>query len=177
MDIKKLKTFSESYYHDKDIMHNLWHIELVHKWVDRIIAMSNYCVDYEIILCALYFHGFIYKDEQETRRWLSEQGVLADRAEIIIRVAWESQRSGEPETIEGKILHDAHVLEGGVAYQIVKTLITGSVRGQTLTETIEYMKKNVIDKNRCFLPETIGLCRKMNEYSKEFIREIEQGIN
>lgn len=30
-----------------------------------------------------------------------------------IKIAWESQRSEIPETIEGKILHDAYVLEGG----------------------------------------------------------------
>jgi len=38
--------------------------------------------------------------------------------------------------MEGKILHDAHMIEGGKIYLIVKSLITGSVRGQTLEQTI-----------------------------------------
>ncbi len=33
-------------------------------------------------------------------------------------------------------MHDAHVLEGGKTYLIVKTLITGSVRGQSLVDTL-----------------------------------------
>lgn len=35
------------------------------------------------------------------------------------------QRGEVPETIEGKLLHDAHVPEGGEVCTVVKTLITG----------------------------------------------------
>lgn len=49
-------------------------------------------------------------------------------------------------------MHDAHVLEGGKAYLIVKTLITGSVRGQSLVETLDFMERNVLNnKNRLHL--------------------------
>ena len=77
-------------------------------------------------------------------------------------------RSEVPETLEGKILHDAHVLEGGKPYLVVKTLITGSVRGQSLLDTLKYMEGNVLDKNSCYLPETIPLCEEMNEYTNRF---------
>lgn len=30
--------FAEPYYTDKDIMHNMWHIELVKKMVNKILA-------------------------------------------------------------------------------------------------------------------------------------------
>ena len=51
--------FAEPYYADKDIMHNMWHIELVKKMVSRILAGSSYSVDEECLLLATYFHGFI----------------------------------------------------------------------------------------------------------------------
>ncbi len=174
MDIQKLKEFSAPYYRDKDIMHNLWHIELVGKWIDKIIRLGNYKVDSEAITYALYFHGFIYSDEEKIRQWLTENHVCG--IDKILKISWESQRPEVPETLEGKILHDAHVLEGGKTYMVVKTLITGSVRGQSLSETVQYLKEHVIDHNHCYLPETIELCDEMNEYAKTFVDELEKGI-
>lgn len=176
MNIEALKEFSYPYYRDKDIMHNMWHIELTERWVKRILDLGGYEVDEECLTYALYFHGFIWSDEAEIVRWLAGQGVEQERIERIVKIAWESQRSEIPETMEGKILHDAHVLEGGKTYLVVKTLITGSVRGQSLTDTIEYMKNNVLDKNRCYLPETAALCAEMNEYARRFVEELEAGI-
>lgn len=74
-----------------------------------------------------------------------------DEIQKIVMIAWESQRPEVPKTFEGKVLHDAHVLEGGKTYADVKTLITGSVRGQSLLETLDYMKNNVVDKNVCYI--------------------------
>lgn len=168
--------FVEPYYVDKDIMHNMWHIELVKKMVNKIIAGSSYNVDEECLLLATYFHGFIYKDEEIIKQWMREQDY--DEAVIAktVQIAWESQRSEIPKTLEGKILHDAHVLEGGKTYLIVKTLITGSVRGQALLDTIKYMEGQVLDKNSCYLPETIPLCEEMNEYTNRFFEELTEGI-
>lgn len=168
--------FCTPYYAGKDIMHNMWHIELVKKMVDKIIAIGNYKVDQEQLLFATYFHGFIYTDEECIRSWMMEQGCNEAFISQVIRVAWESQRSEIPETLEGKILHDAHVLEGGKTYLIVKTLITGSVRGQSLSKTLQYMKDNVIDKNTCYLPETIPLCNEMNKYTDQFFIDLSEGI-
>ena len=55
----ELLEFVKPYYADKDIMHNMWHIELVQKMVDRILSDSNYSVDEECLKLAIYFHGFI----------------------------------------------------------------------------------------------------------------------
>ena len=62
---KALLKFVEPYYIDKDIMHNMWHIELVKKMVNKILAMGSYCVDEECLTLASYFHGFIYRDEDK----------------------------------------------------------------------------------------------------------------
>ncbi len=162
------------YYENKDIMHNMWHIDLVEKWVRKIIKIGGYNVDEQSLYYALYFHGFVYSDENAVRQWLSTHKI--ENSEKIIKIAWESQRPEKPQTLEGKILHDAHVLEGGKTYMVVKTLITGSVRGQSLLQTLDYLKNKVIDANICYLPETIGFCDEMNEYAKNFLRDIESGI-
>ena len=176
IDMTALKAFSEPYYIDKDIMHNMWHIELVQRMIERILSLGIYEINKEHLLLALYFHGFIYRDEEKICHWLQEQGYSAKDIEAVVKIAWESHRSEVPETLEGKILHDAHVLEGGKTYCMVKTLITGSARGQSLEQTLDFMEQHVLGANHCYLPETIPLCEEMNAYTEEFYREIRQGI-
>lgn len=168
--------FAEPHYANKDIMHDMWHIKLVQKMVNRILSVGRYNVDRECLLLATYFHGFIYKNEADIKQWLTAQQYSNEMISKIIKISWESQRSEIPETLEGKILHDAHVLEGGKAYLIVKTLVTGSVRRQSLIDTLKYMEQNVLDKNKCYLPETIPLCEEMNKYTDRFFRDLMDGI-
>ena len=177
MENKKVIEFVKPYYENKDIMHNMWHMELVKKKIDEVISISNYKINYEYLILAMYFHGFIYSDEKKIRNWLKENKYDDNEIDKIVKIAWESQRNEIPETIEGKILHDAHVLEGGKTYLMVKTLITGSVRGQTLKETLEYMNKSVLNKNKCYLPETLKLCEEMNNYTNNFYEQIIIDIN
>ena len=172
----ELIAFAEPYYADRDIMHNMWHIDLVRKMVDKIVSIGHYEVNYELLLLATYFHGFIYKDEEQIKAWMSDHGYHNEFIEQTLRVAWESQRGEIPETLEGKILHDAHVLEGGKTYLIVKSLITGSVRGQTLPNTLKYIKDNVLEKNSCYLAETIPLCDEMNRFASEFYHTLIRDI-
>lgn len=171
-----LLEFVKPYYVDKDIMHNMWHIELVQKMVNRILSHCDYIIDEECLKLATYFHGFVYKDEEKIQQWMLDQNYNTETISKTIKIAWESQRSETPETIEGKILHDAHILEGGKTYLIVKTLITGSVRGQSLIETLDYMEKNVLNQNNCYLPETISLCDEMNNYTNKFFNDLKEGI-
>ncbi len=173
---KALLEFVEPYYADKDIMHNMWHIELVQKMVSKILSNCNYTVDEECLKLATYFHGFIYMDEEKIMQWMIAQNYDEEKISKTIQIAWESQRIEIPETIEGKILHDAHVLEGGKTYQVVKTLITGSVRGQSLIDTLNFMEKNVLNQNKCYLPETILLCEDMNNFTNSFFADLKDGI-
>jgi uncharacterized protein len=176
MNKEKLIDFVTPYYANKDIMHNMWHIELVLKYVDRILKICHYNVDYDSLLYAAYFHGFIYSNESEIIGWLRFQNIDENKIQFIITVANESQRPEIPQTLEGKILHDAHVLEGGKQYSVVKCLITGSARGQTLSQTIDYIEKFIIDNNKCYLPETIPLCEESNEYLRTFIQTLKEDI-
>ena len=171
-----LLEFVKPYYTDKDIMHNMWHIELVEKMIGRILSQCNYTVDKECLKLATYFHGFIYSDEKRIRQWMLKQNYNDEKISKTIKIAWESQRSEIPETIEGKILHDAHILEGGKTYLVVKTLITGSIRGQTLLDTLDFMEKNVLNQSKCYLPETISLCEEMNNFTNSFFADLKDGI-
>lgn len=168
--------FIEPYYEGKDIMHNMWHIELVERQMKKVIELGKYSINYEHLYLALGFHGFIYREEQKIKEWLHIQGYSDEAIENIIKISWESQRPEIPETLEGKILHDAHVLEGGKTYTVVKTLITGSVRGQSLEETLDFLKKNVLGVNKCYLPETIKLCDEMNAFTADFYNQLVEGI-
>ena len=176
MDKTVLVEFVKPYYADKDIMHNMWHIELVEKMVEKIIKAGDYRVDKESLCLATYFHGFIYREEDTIVQWLKDNGYCDEKIRKVIQIAWESQRREIPETLEGKILHDAHVLEGGKTYLVVKTLITGSVRGQSLPETLDYMERNVLGKNTCYLPETISLCGEMNQFAEAFYEALREAI-
>ena len=86
---KVILDFVKPYYENKDIMHNMWHIELVKKKIDEIISMSNYDINYEYLILAMYFHGFIYSDEEKIRDWLSERGYNNSEIDRIGNIAWE----------------------------------------------------------------------------------------
>ncbi len=89
----------------------------------------------------------------------------------------ESHKEAEPKTIEGKILHDAHLIEGGKTFMIVKSLITGALRGQTLQETIEYIEKNLLGKFRCYLPEAQKLYKEKEKFTQEFLKELKTSLS
>jgi len=68
------------------------------------------------------------------------------------------------------------MIEGGKTYLIVKSLITGSVRGQTLEETIKYIEDNILDKGICYLPEAKKIYCQQQQFSKDFIIELKKGL-
>jgi uncharacterized protein len=125
---------------------------------------------------ACYFHGFIYNEEDAIRNYLIQQGLESDKIEKIIQVSWESQAEQVPQTIEGKLLHDAHLIEGGKTFLVVKSLCTGTARGQTLEKTMEYMEKHIIGKRSCCLPEAVAVYKEMEDYAKQFILELKAGL-
>ncbi len=176
LSMNEIKAFVSPYYESKDIMHDLSHIERVLKAVKKLVKRYEDEVDKELIIYAAYFHGFIYKDEKKIMDWLNSKGISENKMKKIIQVAWESQKEEVPKSLEGKILHDAHMIEGGKTFLIVKSLITGSVRGQTLNETIEYIQRNILDKGKCYLPEAREIYNEQQSFAKDFIKDLMEGI-
>ncbi|WBW97503.1 hypothetical protein [Oceanirhabdus sp. W0125-5] len=176
VNINNLIDFVKPYYENKDIMHNLSHIDRVLKYVEKLLKVGNHKADKDILTYSAYFHGFIYNSEQMIIDWLKTQEISTDMVKKIITVAWESQKDEEAMTLEGKILHDAHMIEGGKTYLIVKSLITGSVRGQTLEQTIKYVEDNILGKGVCYLPEAQDIYSQQQKFAKEFIYDLKDGL-
>jgi len=176
VNMDNLIDFVKPYYESKDIMHDLSHINRVLIYVEKLLKAGNYEVDIDIIKYAAYFHGFIYNSEKSIIRWLEIQKIEKKKIEKIINTAWESQKDEAAQSLEGKILHDAHMIEGGKTYLIVKSLITGSVRGQTLGQTIKYVENNILDKGICYLPEAQKIYYQQQEFAKGFITDLKEGL-
>lgn len=176
VDQTELISFVTPFYETKDIMHDLTHVERVIKAARDLYRPYAHQVSWDVIELAAHFHGFIYSHEDLIRKWLLDQGLASDQAEQIIRVAWESQKPEAPETLEGKILHDAHMIEGGKTFLIVKSLITGAVRGQTLDETIRYIENNILDQGTCYLGEAKTIYSIQQDFAKGFIADLKSGL-
>lgn len=134
-----VEEFVRKDYEAKDIMHDLSHIRRVLRIAQKLA--QDYNCDSELLMLGAYFHGIVYDKEHDISEFLNDKSVSKDRAEKAIQIARESQKESEPETIEGTILHDAHLIEGGKTFLVVKSLITGTIRGQTLEQTISFVEK------------------------------------
>ena len=145
-----IETFCRPYYQARDSMHDWTHIERVRLAVRKLISQVEVIVDEFVLEAALAFHGFIYLDEVGIREYLAALEIAQEKIDKIVEVAWESQKEERPLTVEGNILHDAHLLEGGEYFEIVKSLITGSLRGQSLKETLQYIKDHLLYKGECY---------------------------
>lgn len=172
INIENLKEFARPYYVKEDIMHNLCHIGRVLKSVEKLLENGKYDVDMDTVIWAAYFHGFIYNSEDDIVQWLKTQEVSEDKINKIVSVAWETLEDKVPVTLEGKVLHDAHMTEGAKTYLVVKSLITGCSKGQVLEETIGYMEDNILDKGTCYLPEAQEFYTEQQNYAKEFVQNL-----
>lgn len=67
-------------------------------------------------------------------------------------------------------------MEGGKVYFITKCLVTGTLRGQTLLETIAYVEENVLHNGDCYLPETKPIWEDANKFAETYIKELKEEI-
>lgn len=167
--IKKVKAFVTPLYDRKDELHGVGHIERLLK-AGRVLAQKH-TIDQELLEVAAWIHGVVWSHEAEIMKLLRSLGISPTRAKEIIRTAWESQKDKRPASIEGRILHDAHLLEGGISFLVTKTLVVGTTRGQDLRTTLQYLQKNVLGKFKCYLPETRKSFREKERYARTFLRD------
>ena len=118
--IEEVEEFVRRDYAEKDIMHGLDHIKRILKAARKLAEHHNY--DSQMLTLGAYFHGVIYKKETEIREFLKKKGFSESETEKVVKIAWESQKDFEPETAEGLILHDAHLIEGGKTFLITKSI-------------------------------------------------------
>ena len=41
---------------------------------------------------------------------------------------------------------------------------------------LDFMENNVLNQNKCYLPETIPLCEEMSQYTNQFFNDLKDGI-
>ncbi|UUZ81129.1 hypothetical protein LJK88_41515 [Paenibacillus sp. P26] len=176
VNIEELVAFVRPFYSDKDIMHDLSHIERMLQSAKKLLKHYPEITDMDSIIYGCYFHGFIYLREDLIRDYLMKKGMEAEIIEKIVQISWESQKEEAPETLEGKLLHDAHMVEGGKTYLIVKALCTGTARGQSLEQTLDYMESRVLGKGQCCLPEAQTIYAEMQQFAGAFIQDLREGL-
>ncbi len=167
--VKEVEAFVQSGDANRDIMDNLAHIHRLHN-LGREIA-SHYEHDPQLLELGAYFHGTIASKEAEIRQFL-EGKLQPDEIDRVIQVAWESQKNSQAGTIEGKILHDAHLLEGGKTFMITKSLVTGTARAQSLEETLHYLEHHILGKFKCYLPESQRQYAEKEAYTRLFLQDL-----
>ncbi|ANQ54681.1 MULTISPECIES: hypothetical protein [Thermosipho] len=58
----------------------------------------------------------------------------------------------------------------------MKSLIAGTLRGQVLEETIEYIEKNILGKFKPYLSETQNLYIDKEEFARKFLKELKENL-
>lgn len=171
---KKLIEFTKNYYESKDLIHNHNHIERVLKMVNNLKNFIDEEYNEEILVYAAYFHGCIKNNEIEVREWLLKEEI--EDTEQIILIAKESLKENEAQSIEGKLLHDAHMIEGGKYFLLIKSLITGSLREQSLEETMNYFENHVLNNGECYIPEAQELLQEARKEAMKVLKDIKKYI-
>ena len=170
----KIIEFCNPFYDSKDVMHNMSH---VYRVIDKAGELSKkYEVDFEEIEIGLYFHGVIKQKKKEIWLQLENFGFSNEKIDRIIRISEASHKEDEPKSLEEKIVHDSHILEGEKYFQIIKSIVTGTARNQTLEKTIEYFKNNIMGRFNCYLPESKAILEEKEKKSKEVIEDIEKSL-
>jgi len=170
----EIEEFVRPDYADRDIMHNLEHIRRVQDLAHQIGEGHNY--DSYLLMLGIYLHGIVYYKEDEIREFLQSKQLAQELIDRAIQIAWESQTDSTPQSIEGMLLHDAHLLEGGRTFIIVKSLVTGTARKQSLEETISFIEQKVLGQFKCYLPEAQKLYEQKEAFAQEFVRDLRRNL-
>jgi uncharacterized protein len=143
----------EPLYAKKDPAHGLGHIRRVH--AKALIFSRKREADRAVLSLGAALHGVVGDSKPQAEQLLLMDGVPADLLDKGIRTAIESQTYSIPESMEGKILHDAHLCEGGDDFLVVKCLSVASFRGYPIADTYVWVKDKIIGNRsrRCCLPE------------------------
>jgi len=178
--IEEIERFVKPFYSKKDFMHDLSHVKRILK--AAFFLSRKYRVDNEILIYGAYFHGILHEKKREIVVFLKSKGFSEEKINRILQAAQSSRirlkvfEKPKPRTIEDKILHDAHLIEGGETFLIVKSLVTGTLRGQTLEETIDYIENNIIGKFKCYLPEAQKIYERKEKFAKDFLKNLKENL-
>ena len=174
LHISEVEDFVRDDYEAKDTMHDLSHIRRILRSAEKL-ARYHPC-NLEVMTLGAYFHGIIHSKEPEVRDFLARQGLSQDKIDLAVQIAHDSQKENVPQTLEGTVLHDAHLIEGGKTFLITKSLVTGTARGQTLEDTLHFFEQNVLGKHHCYLAEAQSLYEEKERYARDFLVDLKSNL-
>lgn len=169
-----LEEFLRADYAAKDTMHDLTHIRRVYLAAEKLAGVSEMAYDADVLLIGAYLHGVVYmpEREREARSFLLASGVSQPVIDRAITAAVESQTDAQPESAEGILLRDGHLLEGGRSFLLVKTLVTGGARGSTLADIIVFWERQVAGRFRCVLPAAQARYEEQEAFARGVFEEL-----
>ena len=162
------------HYAEKDSMHGLAHIARLLRSAFQL--MERHPADQAIVTAAAYLHGLAAEHRLRLAAKLADLGFDEVERGRILQAARESQKEESPQSREGIILHDAHLIEGGPTFLLVKSLVTGTERGQSLEETLTRIEHDILGRYACCLPEAQALYAEKERYAGEAISSLKAGL-
>jgi uncharacterized protein len=177
MIVKDIEKFVSSLYVSKDAMHDINHIYRIIKAFEYLEKDYVGQFDREAVIIAAYLHGIINDHEKCIADWLQKQKLSKSKIQDVIKMAKKSQKNAIPRTLSEKLLHDAHMIEGGKTFLVIKSLITGVLRDQSLSKTISYFKKNVLNLGKCYLPRAIKIRKQQRQFAIALIKDLNYWLN
>lgn len=165
-----LRDFVKRYYADKDSLEDLDHVQRLLSEARALAADEPY--DEDQLIFGAYFHGLIFTDEAEIRNFLFSLGLDRELVIRIMKVAWESGKDAVPETVEGALLHDAHLIEGGKEFQVAKWLMGAVSNGHTLPQIVAFLGDRLAGKYKCHTPPGRETHAEIEAYRQNFVRAL-----
>ncbi|MBU0591007.1 hypothetical protein KKF81_06540 [Candidatus Micrarchaeota archaeon] len=149
------------FYESKDLAHGIGHIRRVYS--KAVIFSKGREINKKALALGAILHGLTEDKYQEARVILLNNGLQEELIEKALTIARGSQATAVPVSMEGKILHDAHLCEGGDYFIPIKALATAISRGYSIKENYNWVEKNIImnKKRKCYTKQG------KKEYSKK----------
>lgn len=183
-----LEDFVRPFYAERDTLLGLPHIRRVVKKARYLARYHTDALDPIVLLHAAYLHGLIFQEELRIRRFLQTHELPPEQIERVVRAAREAHMEAPGEvagdddrvaagaaqslSLEGKILHDARLLEGGRTFLIGSALMLGALRGATLEEILATVEERMLGRFQCYLPEAQRLYAEKEAFARAFLDDL-----
>ena len=174
---EEIVPFAKSFYDQRDSLHGWQHAERILYWAKKIWKNYLGSIDRGLIYIGAMLHGPINDDRDSVKTWLISLDLPSKTVSRIINIADESQSKSVPESLEGKILHDAHTIEGGAYFRFLKPLLTGTHMQQPLDATLEFIEHNVVDKGYVYLLESEAFLAEQELMAAKLLKELKTELN
>jgi HD superfamily phosphodiesterase len=169
-----LREFVKPYCADKGDLENLSHVQRLLSSA-RDLAEGEKAND-DLLVFGAHLHDMIFHLEERIRDFLFSLGLDRTLVIEIMKVAWESGKEAKPETQEGNLLRDAHLIEGGKEYQMAKWLSSGAGAGQTLLQSLEFLEARVIGRYKCSVPKAQRIYEEIEAYRRQFVDVVRKAL-